>query len=151
MTNYRGAAADYLATRRAMGYKLFYQGQMLEQFVAYLDAIGAEHLTIGHAVAWAKQPADAARSWWAVRLSTVRAFARYLAALDPATEIPPSGLIPAPTNHRIVPYIYAEQDVLALIAAAGRLPTVHLADTYQTVIGLLAVSGMFSRGQLAMG
>ena len=44
------AAADYLATRRAMGYKLAYQGQMLAQFVAYLDAVGAEHLTIRHAV-----------------------------------------------------------------------------------------------------
>ena len=142
MTDYRAAAADYLAMRRAMGYTLFYQGQMLDQFVAYLDAVDAEHLTIEHAVAWAKQPADAARSWWAVRLSTVRAFARYLAAVDPATEIPPTGLIPAPSNHRIVPYIYTEQDVLALIEAAGRLPTVQLADTYQIVIGLLAVSGM---------
>jgi integrase len=142
MTDYRAIAADYLTTRRAMGYKLFYQGQMLDQFVAYLDAVGADHLTIEHAVTWAKQPEHAARSWWAVRLGTVRAFARYLAALDPATEIPPSGLIPAPSNHRIVPYIYTDDDVLALIAAAGRLPSVHLADTYQVVIGLLAVSGM---------
>ena len=36
MIDYRAAAADYLATRRAMGYKLVYQGQMLAQFVAYL-------------------------------------------------------------------------------------------------------------------
>jgi hypothetical protein len=40
------AVADYLATRRAMGYKLEYQGQMLEQFADYLDGVGAEHLTI---------------------------------------------------------------------------------------------------------
>jgi hypothetical protein len=142
MTHYRAAAMDYLTTRRAMGYKLFYQGQLLEQFIGYLDAVGAEHLTIEHAVAWVKQPSDAARSWWAVRLSTVRAFARYLAALDPATEIPPAGLIPAPSSHRITPYIYTEDDVVALVAAAGRLPTAHLADTYQMTIGLLAVTGM---------
>ena len=80
-----------------MGYKLAYQGQMLAQFVAYLDIIGAEHLTINHAVDWAKQPSSAKRTWWAVRLSTVRAFARYLSAFDPATEIPPAGLIPAPS------------------------------------------------------
>jgi integrase len=141
MIDYRAAAADYLVTRRAMGYKLAYQGQMLTQFVAYLDAVGAEHLTIRDAVDWAKQPSSGARAWWAVRLSTVRAFARYLSALDPATEIPPAGLIPAP-SHRMVPYIYTEDDVARLLVAAGRLPTPHRADTFQTLIGLVAVTGM---------
>jgi integrase len=141
MIDYHAAVADYLATRRAMGYKLAYQGQMLTQFAAYLDAVGAEHLTICHAVDWAKQPPDAKRSWWAVRLSTVRAFARYLSALDPATEIPPSALIPA-QSHRVVPYIYTCDDIAKLLAAAGRLPSAHRADTYQTLIGLVAVTGM---------
>jgi len=141
MIDYRAAAEDYLITRRAMGYKLAYQGRMLEQFVAYLDATGAEHLSIGHALAWAKQPPGAARAWCAVRLSTVRAFARYLSALDPATEIPPAGLIPTP-SHRVVPYIYTADDIAGLLTAAGRLPTAHRADTYQTLIGLVAVTGM---------
>lgn len=30
MSIYRVAATDYLATRRAMGYNLLYQGQMLD-------------------------------------------------------------------------------------------------------------------------
>jgi integrase len=141
MTDYRAAVADYLVTRRAMGYKLFYQGQMLAQFAAYLDAAGAEHLTIDHAVAWAKQPAQGAAAWWAVRLSTVRAFARYLSALDPATEIPPHGLIREP-SHRIVPHIYSPDDIHRVLQAAGRLPIAHRADTYQTLIGLIAVTGM---------
>ena len=63
MTDFPLAVADYLATRRAMGYKLAYQGQMLGQFAAYLDGAGAEHLTIAHAVSWAKQPAGAAPVW----------------------------------------------------------------------------------------
>lgn len=141
MIDYRAAVADYLATRRAMGYKLTYQGQMLAQFAAYLDTAGAEHLTVRHAVDWAKQPSGAARAWWAVRLSTVRAFARYLSAFDPATEIPPAGLIPA-QSHRVVPYIYTADDVTKLLAAAGRLPTEHRADTYQTLIGLVVVTGV---------
>jgi integrase len=124
-----------------MGYHLASQGQMLAQFVAYLEAVGAEHLTIRQAMDWAKQPSSAARAWWAVRLSTVRGFARYLSALDPATEIPPAGLIPAP-SHRVVPYIYTEDDIAKLLAAAGRLPTAHRADTYQALIGLVAVTGM---------
>jgi integrase len=140
--DFRAAAEDYLAIRRAMGYKLFYQGQMLAQFVAYVDGVGAEHLTINDAVTWAKQPAHAKRSWWTVRLSTVRGFARYLSTLDSDTEIPPAGLIGAPRSHRIVPYIYSTEDVTKLLAAAGRLTTAHRADTYQTLIGLVAVTGM---------
>lgn len=141
MTGFAAAAADYLAARRAMGYKLAYQGQMLRQFAAYLDSAGAEHLTLAHALSWAKQPVGAAPVWWAVRLGTARGFARYLSALDPATEIPPAGLLPEP-SHRIVPYIYSGQDIAALRQAAGRLSPEHRADTYQTIIGLLAVTGM---------
>ncbi|HXL93584.1 MAG TPA: tyrosine-type recombinase/integrase [Streptosporangiaceae bacterium] len=141
MTDFAAAAADYLATRRAMGYKLAYQGTMLTQFAAYLDAADAEHLTIAHALAWARQPAGAAPVWWAVRLGAVRSFARYLSALDPDTEVPPAGLLPDP-GHRIVPYIYSDQDIDQLRQAAGRLCPEHRADTYQTIIGLMAVTGM---------
>jgi integrase/recombinase XerD len=141
MTDYRAAVADYLTIRRAMGYKLGYQGRMLEQFVAYLDAAGAEHLTTRHALDWARQPSNRAPAWWAVRLSTVRGFARYLSALDSTTEIPPAGLIPTP-SHRVVPYIYTADDIARLLATAGRLHTAHRADTYQTLIGLVAVTGM---------
>ena len=42
----------------------------------------------------------------------------------------------------MVPYIYTEDDIAELLAAAGRLPTEHRADTYQTLIGLVAVTGM---------
>jgi integrase/recombinase XerD len=141
MTGFAAAAADYLATRRAMGYKLTCQGQMIRQFAAYLDDAGASHLTIAHALSWARQPAGAAPVWHAARLSTARCFARYLSALDPATEVPPAGLLPQP-SHRIVPYIYSARDIAALLQAAGQLSPEHRADTCQTLIGLLAVTGM---------
>ncbi len=141
MTDFAACAADYLTTRRAMGYKLAYQGQMVTQFAAYLDAMGAQRLTIAHALAWAKQPAGAAPVWWAVRLGTARGFARFLSALDPATEVPPVGLLPEP-SHRAVPYIYSDDDIARLRRAAGRLQPEHRADTYQTLIGLIAVTGM---------
>lgn len=141
MTDFCSAADDYLATRRAMGYKLAYQGQMLDQFVAYLEGVGVDHLTITDALSWAKQPPDAAPVWWAVRMGTVRGFARFLSALDPATEVPPAGLLPEP-SHRIVPYIYSDDDIARVREAAGRLCPEHRADTYQTLIGLVAVTGM---------
>lgn len=141
MTDFSALAADYLTTRRAMGYKLAYQGQMVEQLAAYLDGVGAEHLTITAAVSWARQPVGAKPVWWAVRLSTARGFARFLSALDPATEVPPVGLLPEP-SHRAVPYIYSDEDIERLRRAAGRLNPEHRADTYQTLIALIAVTGM---------
>jgi integrase/recombinase XerD len=141
MTGFASSAADYLSTRRAMGYKLAYQGQLLGQFAAYLDAVGAERLTIADALSWAQQPADAAPVWWAVRLGVARGFARYLSAIDPATEVPPVRLLPEP-SHRIVPYIYSDADIARLLQAAGRLAPEHRADTYRTLIGLMAVTGM---------
>lgn len=141
MTDFASAAADYLSTRRALGYQLSQQGQLLIQFVAYLDAVYAAHLTMEHAVAWAKLPADADPVWWHARLGVVRGFARYLRAIDPGTEVPPACLLPD-RNHRLVPYIYDDDDLRRLLLAAGRLSSPPRADTYQTVIALLAVTGM---------
>lgn len=141
MTDFRVAADDYLATRRAMGYKLIYHGPLLRQFASHLEAVSAEHLTISHALSWARPSSGTTAVWAAARLGVVRGFARYLSALDPATEVPPVGLLPEP-GHRIVPYIYSDRDVARLLEAAGRLHPEHRADTYQTVIALLAVTGM---------
>jgi integrase len=76
-----------------------------------------------------------------MRLSVVRGFARWLRFLDPATQVPPSGLLP-PKPHRAVPYLYSSDDLTALINAAEGLRTPLRALTYQTLIGLLAVSGL---------
>ena len=141
MTALRPALDDYLATRRAMGYKLVVEGRILGQFVTHLEAVGAGHLTVADALVWAKQPAEAKQVWWAARLAAVRGFARYLRAIDPATEVPPVGLIPEP-GHRAAPYIYSGEEIAALVQAAGRLSRPHRADTYQVLIGLLSVTGM---------
>jgi integrase/recombinase XerD len=51
------------------------------------------------------------------RLGVVRGFARYLQAFGPATEVPPTGLLDARAP-RAVPYLFSDQDVAALSAAA---------------------------------
>ena len=70
-----------------------------------------------------------------------RGFARFHSAVDPATEVPPVGLLPEP-SHRATPYIYSDEDIVRLRQAAGRLRPDHRADTYQTLIALIAVTGM---------
>jgi integrase len=135
------ALADYLRIRRALGFKLERAERLLAQFIAYLHDHNAEVPTIEDALAWATSPTDATPRWWAHRLSTVRGFAVYLHALDPRVEVPPPGLLRS-GPHRQTPYLYSQADIAALVDAAGTLARPLGAATYQTLIGLLAVTGM---------
>jgi integrase/recombinase XerD len=141
MSGLRDAVDDYLAIRRALGFKLVAAGHYLPDFVAYLEASGAGVLTVELALVWARRPADARPIWWSKRLSLVRGFARYLHALDERHEVPPADLLPARWQ-RPTPYLYAETDIVRLLEAARALPTPLRAATYTTLIGLLTVSGM---------
>jgi integrase/recombinase XerD len=132
---------DYLALRRAMGFKLERHAQLLGQFVDYLAAQHVAALTVEHALAWASAPGSADVRWWAARLSMVRGFAGYLHALDPGHQIPPPGLLPHRAR-RVVPYLYTDHEINALITAATALALPLRAATYQTLVGLLAVTGM---------
>src|SRR6266545_5710975 len=81
----RDALADYLALRRALGFKLANAARLLGQFVDYLHRHGPDRAT---------------------------------------------------------PYLYSDHEIRALIDAAGGLRPRLRAATYQTLIGLLAVSGI---------
>jgi integrase/recombinase XerD len=78
-----------------------------------------------------------------VRLTAVRGFARYLQTIDPNAELPPRALLPVGTGRRRpTPYIYSEAEITALMITAGRRRPRLSAATLQTLIGLLAVTGM---------
>ena len=140
MTDLRLALDDYLAMRRALGFKLQRVGQILPSFVAYMEQAGTTTITTELALAWAKQPAGGA-AWWRMRLRAVRGFARHLQNLDPCTEVPPADLLPAPPS-RAVPYLYSESDIGKLMTAARRLVPPLRAATYETLVGLLATTGL---------
>jgi integrase/recombinase XerD len=110
-------AEDYLAMRRSLGFKLRGEGRMLAGFAARLDEEGQATITISAALAWATESPDAAPAHRRRRLSVVRGFAQYLATVDPACQIPPADLLPAP-SHRPPPYIYSAGEIAALIHAA---------------------------------
>jgi integrase len=141
MNALRLALADYLAVRRVLGYKLVRAEKLLGQFLAYVEDRGEDHLTTETALAWAILPAEAHRSWTSTRISIVRCFAAHLRGIDPATEVPPVDLLPG-QNRRATPYLYSEEEITALIAAAEILSTPHRTATYRTLIALLAVTGM---------
>jgi integrase/recombinase XerD len=147
MSRLSGHAADYLDLRRALGFKLAKEGRLLPDFAAFAEAAGADTVTVDLAIRWAARPGGASAVWAAQRLSMVRGFARYLQTVNPDAQVPPAGLLPART-HRVTPYIYSDADIAALMTAARTLRNPLKAATFETLIGLLAVTGM--RGSEAM-
>jgi integrase/recombinase XerD len=132
---------DYLALRRSLGYELEREGKLLPGFVAYLEEARSPFITTTHAMAWAMLPRSASTGWWARRLDWVRGFARYAQTLDPRTEVPAHDLLSRPRT-KPPPHLYAESEVLELLAAADRLRGPLRPLTYRTLIGLLAVTGL---------
>jgi integrase/recombinase XerD len=144
MSALRGAAADYIAIRRAVGFKLLRAEGLLVSFVDFLESERATRVTTQLALRWATLPAGATPGWWNSRLCVARGFARHMSALDPGTEVPPTGLLArlGPGSCRAQPYLYSPAEVSALMAAARSIRCRFVAATCETLIGLLAVSGL---------
>jgi integrase/recombinase XerD len=140
MTSLRQALDDYLRIRRGLGFKLVSDQRLLEGFVGFLEQAGAQHITSKLALLWARTP-DAHPHRWSQRLGMVRVFARYVATLDPESEVPSKDLLPA-HRPRVAPYIYSPGEVLALMDAAAALTPRLRAANYKTVIGLMASTGL---------
>jgi integrase len=140
MSELRQTATDYLAIRRALGFKLREHDRLLDGFLTYLEASAATTITVTDVVAWATLP-GVSPAVSSKRLSVVRAFARHMRCLDPATQIPPADLVARPAQRRRG-YLFSQADIDRLIAVAGGLRPALRAATYQTYFGLLAATGM---------
>jgi integrase/recombinase XerD len=137
----RQGLEDYLQVRRALGFKLAAVGRLLGQFVDWSAAGDTPAVTTRAAVEWARLPATASRDWHGIRYAAVRGFAVFLHAADPSVEVPPAGLLRVGPC-RVVPFLYSPEEITALITAAGHLRPRLRAATYQTLIGLLATTGI---------
>jgi integrase len=137
------ALADYLGLRRSLGHKLVAEGRQLARLVAYLEDLGEDTVTMRTTLPFVFDPdLDPATSIPARRLMAVRGFARYLAGVNPRTEIPPAGLV-SYRRRRRTPYLFTDDDVAAVIRCVrAATPLPFRADTLATVVGLLAVTGM---------
>ncbi len=144
MTGLRVAVSEYLSIRRAVGFKLDRAEHLLFGFVEYAESQGATSITSELALRWATLPAQASPGWWQSRLCVVRCFARHMSALDPSTEVPPTDLLPRSYagRARATPYLYSPVELDALMAAARSIRSPLTAATCETLIGLLAVTGM---------
>jgi integrase/recombinase XerD len=140
------ALSDYLQLRHSLGHDLAEAGRLLPGLVAYLDAHGLPTVTIEAALAWAQQapksPAGRVTTVGPRRMTAARGFARYLSGVDARTQVPPLGLMPRRAPWRR-PFIYSAADIDTLLAQVRQTISAPLrAATYQTLIGLLAASGL---------
>lgn len=141
MSDLRVHLDNYLTIRRAVGFKLRRTELLLADFIAHLDENHNDTITTDLALAWASLPPNGSSEWWGQRLSVVRAFARHLHAIDPRHEVPPTGVWPS-KSHRATPYLYSDADIAALMAAARQFRSPLRAATFETLTGLLAVTGL---------
>ena len=134
---------DYLELRRGLGFRLVNYGAWLREFVSFLEKNNASHITTALAVQFALRDPHQEAKAQASRYSAVRGFASCRSGVDPATEIPPRGLVRGRTR-RARPYLYSDQEVCQLLQAARQLPSTYSLRpwTYYCLFGLLAVTGL---------
>jgi integrase len=136
---------EYLAFRHGLGFELESRSWMLRDFGRYADRTGHPgHLTIDLQVQWALSTRLSDPAYAAVRLSTVRRFAQHRALVDPATEVPPAGLLGPVSRPRKPPHIYSEAEVRALLREANLLAPCHglRPRTYVAFFSLLLSTGL---------
>jgi len=141
---FMGLVEEYLSFRRGLGFDLRTPAWTLRSFARHADELGLQgHLTVDVVVQWARsgcpeEPARASR-----RLAKVRGFVRYLAMLDPATEVPSAGVL-GTRSRRKPPHLYSDEEIAALLAQARLLwPRGGLRPvTYVTFFSLLVSTGL---------
>ena len=142
MSGLEESLADYLQLRRSLGHQLADPGRLLPRFVAFLDSRGLSTVSVAAAVEWATTPATDPRSTVGPRrMTAVRGFARYLVGIDPATEVPPRGLLPQPRRWQR-PFVFSPADIEVIMDRAASFRPRLRSATYVTLIGLLAATGL---------
>ena len=134
---------DYLDLRHSLGHAVADVGRLLPSFVTYLDEHGLDTVTVAAALDWAQpSPTSNGTSIGPRRMTAARGFARYLAGIDENTEVPPLGLMSSRQRWRR-PFIYSRDDIKAVMSRARTTISQPLrAATYDTLIGLLAATGL---------
>jgi integrase len=132
---------SYLAVRRATGFDLKSQGNILKSFATFSDAKGKHHVCSETAIEWAGSALSLLQR--ARRLAEIIRFARYIRLEDQRHQIPPP-VFGSEKYCRPVPFIFSNEDIQRLLGAASQLgPRDSLRwRTYLTFFALLACTGL---------
>ena len=138
-------ARRYLSHRRNFGYALT-EKPLLFDFARFVDRVAPRRpITTALALEWISTR-TLQRVTQVRRLSLIRGFAKFCAALDPRTQVPDTHLL-GPICRRTRPHIYTAQQIQLILERTRGLPTRHSPLhplTFETFIGLLACTGLRS-------
>ena len=139
------AVLRYLDDRRRLGFALKAPATELRRFARYADArVHRGPLTQELMLGWAREHVRHTSAVTAARrLEIARPFAAHYRQFEPATEIPPKGIL-GRGHRRLAPHIYTNEEINELLDAASRLTlTWSLRPlTYRTLFGLFAAVGL---------
>lgn len=143
------AVVEYIALRRASGYKFHTEAPVLLSFATFAEERGERHVRATTAVEWAGRARSVALR--VRRLDTVIRFARHAKLADKRHEVP-AGAVFGRRPRRGHPYIFSPDQIRDVIGVAATLgPRGSLRPkTYSTLIGLLASSGLRAKEALAL-
>lgn len=143
----RSRVRAYLVHRRKLGFLLRAQACHLRDFASFADReASGQPLTAALALRWAAATGHNRFGYQAMRYQSVRNLARYLAALDSRTELPPARLLGS-TLVRRQPHIYTPEQIRLMMAQSRELPhRDHYAAlrplTFETIVGLMFCTGL---------
>jgi integrase len=153
-TSLRARVEQYLAERRRLGFELEHMEQSLVRFASYIKTCRHRGpLTVELMASWARQAKDGRgdRATWARALRILRPFTRWLQQFEPATEVPDEAIF-GPIPGRVTPHIFRDEEIAALVEAAGRIgpPMSPRGAVMQTLFGLIACAGLRISEALAL-
>lgn len=134
----------YIVWKRGLGYSQKTEAGELVRFARFADSNSHQGpLTTGLILEWIHKSEHNSRLYQAKKLELMRCFAKFEAAFDPGTQIPPKGLF-GHAHIRIQPYIYSRKEILLLMEQAAKLSSGKglRPRSIRTIIGLLASTGL---------
>jgi integrase/recombinase XerD len=139
-----GGLETYLAVRSALGYRDYFLRSLLQDFVRYvLGRHDDGPIRARTAFDWACATSSRnGTSRLAYRLSAARGLLTHLRASYPDTEVPETGLLKKSPRRNA--YLFSNEQIADLLKMACALgPAGSLRPhTYETILGLLACTGM---------
>lgn len=136
------AVERHVTLMRACGFVFDEQAELLTDYASFAEGRGETYVRTEAVLAWSCKAASPLRR--RTLYLTIRRFALIAVAEDARHEVPPPDLLPRAARLRPAPYIYAPEDVAALVAVADRVASrrCRVPGQYGVLVGLLAATGM---------
>jgi len=144
MTRLRTSVKNYLAMRRALGFKLVRYEAHLLHFVEFMERHHARRITGARILQWVRENPSIEPCYQGLRFRAIRGFAIYHSTVDHRTEVPPADLMPhAEGRNRF--YLYSDDEIDRLLTETlkHRAGATSISRWVRyTLYGLLSVTGL---------